>query len=485
VHANVCLLDWTDPNRCQSYLITGQWNDPGKFTNWQPDGKFWNTLEVVCTDTTSTGCIHMAPNNKLLQQCFTPSPESSPFSPHTATESARTIRFIGDSTVRSLFFASSKLANPKLPASAEEAGGEKHSDRSVEVDVGGGPGHELNFEFWWDPFLNSTRTKNYLSRSSDDPTGLLVMGTGLWYLRHPSSGGISAWTKAVDQTFEHLLDSQPVSSFAEPPPYVDPLGAKGSSLASRGIAQAIMFVPVPTANDAMLNPERAQVINHFDIDAMNSDLVARLSHTVSPVRPPVVVPSVFNELLVPELTTDGIHYADHLIKKQAEIMFGWRCNDVASTYNGACCRKYKAVRPVQALVLLFVCGWAPLSILLRSKAPCKFWQVSTQRKSLTLCVPLPLAFAARYSAVLAPSSVSLALATFGIAIAYMFIADRTTVFLKEQKAYNPWTFAILMLGWLVIGCLTTVKRDKDMGFLNREQTDEWKGWMQSKSGWPD
>lgn len=93
----------------------------------------------------------------------------------------------------------------------------------------------------------------------------------------------------------------------------------------------------------------------------------------------------------------------------------------------------------------------------------------------------PTAFAARYSAVLAPSSVSLALATFGVAIAYMFIADRTTVFLKEQKAYSPWTFAIMMIGWLVIGCLTTVKRDKDMGFLNREQTDEWKGWMQSKS----
>lgn len=74
----------------------------------------------------------------------------------------------------------------------------------------------------------------------------------------------------------------------------------------------------------------------------------------------------------------------------------------------------------------------------------------------------------------------MALASFGFAIAYMFIADRTTVFLKEQKAYNPWVFGILMVGWLVAGCLTTVKRDKDMGFLNREQTDEWKGWMQSE-----
>ncbi|KAJ9098943.1 hypothetical protein QFC19_006167 [Naganishia cerealis] len=391
---------------CQSYLINGQWNDPGKYTNWQPDG-----------------CMHLSPSNKLLQQCFTSPPDTtSSFSSHIATESARTIRFIGDSTVRHLYFQSARIANPKLPASAEDAGGEKHSDRNVQIDVGGGPGHELNFEFWWDPFLNTTRTKNYLSRSSDDPTGLLVMGTGLWYLRHPSSGGISAWTKAIDGTFENLIDSQPISSFAQPPPYVHASGVKESTMPSRGIAQAVMFVPVPTTNDAMLNPDRASTVNHVDVQAMNSDLVARLSHLASPQRPPVVVPSVFNELLVPELTADGIHYADHLIKKQAEIMFGWRCNDVASTFNGACCPKY--------------------------------------------------------SAFLAPPSASMAMTTFGFAIAYVFIADRTTVFLKEQKVFNPWVFGFLMLAFLVAGCATTVKRDKDMGFLNREQTDEWKGWMQ-------
>ncbi|KAJ9119947.1 hypothetical protein QFC24_005430 [Naganishia onofrii] len=396
----------------------------------------------------------------MLQQCFASPPDaSSPFNSHKATESARTIRFIGDSTVRHLYFSAAKLANPKLPSSAEEAGGDKHSDRSVKIDVGGGQGHELNFEFWWDPFLNTTRTENYLSRSSDDPTGLLVMGTGLWYLRHPSSGGIATWTKAIDETFSNLIDSQPVSSFADPPPYVRASGVKESttSIPSRGIAQAVMFVPVPTTNDALLNPDRALTVNHVDIQAMNSDLVARLSHLASPQRPPVVVPSVFNELLVPELTADGIHYADHLIKKQAEIMFGWRCNDVASTFNGACCRRYKPIRPVQALVLLFVCGWGPLSIFLRSKA-------ST--------------FAARYSSFLAPPSAAMAMTTFGFAIAYLFIADRTTVFLKEQKSFNPWVFAVLMIAFLVIGCATTVKRDKDMGFLNREQTDEWKGWMQ-------
>jgi hypothetical protein len=70
---------------------------------------------------------------------------------------------------------------------------------------------------------------------------------------------------------------------------------------------------------------------------------------------------------------------------------------------------------------------------------------------------------------------------FGTAILYLFLADRTSVFLKEQKQYNVWTFSILVLVALGIGLITTVRRDKDMGFLNREQTDEWKGWMQSGS----
>jgi hypothetical protein len=70
---------------------------------------------------------------------------------------------------------------------------------------------------------------------------------------------------------------------------------------------------------------------------------------------------------------------------------------------------------------------------------------------------------------------------FGTGILYLFLADRTSVFLKEQKQYNFWTFTLLVLAALAVGLATTVRRDKDMGFLNREQTDEWKGWMQSRS----
>ena len=72
------------------------------------------------------------------------------------------------------------------------------------------------------------------------------------------------------------------------------------------------------------------------------------------------------------------------------------------------------------------------------------------------------------------------LSIFGMAIFLMLIADRTPIWLKEQKQYNPWVFGGWIAFTLAIGLSTMRRADKDLGFLNREQTDEWKGWMQSK-----
>jgi hypothetical protein len=71
--------------------------------------------------------------------------------------------------------------------------------------------------------------------------------------------------------------------------------------------------------------------------------------------------------------------------------------------------------------------------------------------------------------------------TFSAAIALIFMADRTGFWLKEQKQFHPWTFTFLGLFFLAIGLATVKRKDKDLGFLNRQQTDEWKGWMQSLS----
>lgn len=54
----------------------------------------------------------------------------------------------------------------------------------------------------------------------------------------------------------------------------------------------------------------------------------------------------------------------------------------------------------------------------------------------------------------------------------MYFTDRTSLFLKIQKQFDFWQFTIAMSAALVLGVVTCKKPEKDLGFLNRDQTDE-------------
>ncbi|KAF9157201.1 hypothetical protein DFQ26_009033, partial [Actinomortierella ambigua] len=64
------------------------------------------------------------------------------------------------------------------------------------------------------------------------------------------------------------------------------------------------------------------------------------------------------------------------------------------------------------------------------------------------------------------------------AVVFMYFSDRTVLFGKANKMYSTSTFSFLMLATIFGGYITLKTSDKDQPFLNRDQTDEWKGWMQ-------
>jgi len=88
--------------------------------------------------------------------------------------------------------------------------------------------------------------------------------------------------------------------------------------------------------------------------------------------------------------------------------------------------------------------------------------------------------------------VSYALTVMALASGYCYYADRTQIFNKLHKRYSPAEFRAMCLGTLVLGILSirqsvqtvvvqgqrSTTKKIDQLFLSRDQTDEWKGWMQ-------
>ncbi|XP_072304517.1 N-acetylneuraminate (7)9-O-acetyltransferase-like [Eucyclogobius newberryi] len=70
-----------------------------------------------------------------------------------------------------------------------------------------------------------------------------------------------------------------------------------------------------------------------------------------------------------------------------------------------------------------------------------------------------------------------ALCRMGLIMVYFYLCDRADVFMKEQKHYSHSAFFIPLINVFVLG-LFCCESTKETRVLNREQTDEWKGWMQ-------
>ncbi|KAF9535382.1 O-acetyltransferase [Crepidotus variabilis] len=406
------LYGWADPTHCKALLNEGSWLD-SKYKNWQPNG-----------------CILHTYSEKDASACL----------------GHKEIVFIGDSITRKLFFEFAESLDSSLAKIPLEKT-KKHSDHVLHTR------YETGLKFAWDPFLNSTYTRWILgdalkeklmkSKNPQRPA-MVVMGSGLWYLRYANtSGGISAWEQTMDKVFTRLaLDPMP--------------------------ADEVVILPVEHLATSKLTPVRADTMHPSDIEAMNSELYHRINpltqsnafqtrfKTLSdPSR--VSLPLVFNKMVDPSLTDDGLHYYDSLLKVQARVLMNLRCNDVMpKTFplNKTCCNRYPTPAWMHSIALLLVLLSGPIVVYFASKSGFR---------------ALP--------AILLSQEV-LPAVIISVSIALIYLADRSNFWLKEQKQFDAWAFGILCFSSLIIGLLTVKRADKDLGFLNRDQTDEWKGWMQ-------
>lgn len=357
--------------------------------------------------------------------------------------------FIGDSTVREIFWATARALNKKTAAEASTKA-EKHAN----LDFKEG---STAIRFIWDPFLNSSEASQYMSRSRSNTPGseenktggLVVVGSGLWFAKEDQRS-VESFKDAIDALTDHL-----------------PLPELGSKSNQRPI-----FIPVQPPYYERLDNDHKPTMTPDKVNAMNTYLEeVALSHDVK------YLPNflrMVEGMPASAYEPKGLHVMPQIADRQAEVILNLRCNDRERhyTFDGTCCFEYSLDWAQLALigsgaVLLLVVTWIE-------------FQAWTSNSSQAL-----LDGVEKRQPMLWPILV------MWLCLTYCIVADRTHFFDKVQKLYNNQDFSIFV-GGIALAGFGTLQRsaspgkpnqeksaNADQPFLSRDQTDEWKGWMQA------
>ena len=396
---------------------------------------------------------------------------------------SKRVVYIGDSTARQIFWATAKKLDPVVAENALRIA-EKHRDLSF-TSAG------VGLEFIWDPFLNSTTLHDELlayhdvpkaandgTSNGNDSAALILVGAGLWHARHVEVNPLKAFKDAIDNIVPFMthVDSATAARTASEP-----------LLQRRGTSNLLLLAPVQVPLYESLSPSRAASIAPEKIEGMNEYL-----RGLSAYQGADVIWSYSRMTWQEKLAYEesGLHVVENVAGRKADLVLNLRCNAEAALFlgypfNRTCCSNYRRLGWVQWAVLVCGLGLSPLVVLLRSRGR----RDQCQARSSVLMVKLDY----RRTFPLPSSGHSRALLTFFLAVCYCFYADRTQIFNKYQKYYSQRDFIAFCLAVLALGVLSIRRsilparlestegvhqRVMDQPFLPRDQTEEWKGWMQ-------
>lgn len=280
----------------------------------------------------------------------------------TCLKSRRAL-YIGDSTTRQIFWATAKKldqgAAEKAARDAEKQAGHMFISRDV------------NLEFVWDPFLNSTKLRDELiafrntaeafdgeTSNGTDGAALLLVGAGLWHARHVEVNPLKAFKDAVDNIVPFMR-----SNLSE-------VGAGAQSLGrGHGTSDLLLLAPVQVPLYESLSPSRAASILPEKIKGMNKYL-----RQLSAFQGADVVWSYSRMTRREKLAYEesGLHVVENVASRKADVLLNLRCNAEASAsgvypFDRTCCSNYRRLGWVQWLALILGLVLLPLLALIASR----------------------------------------------------------------------------------------------------------------------
>lgn len=321
--------------------------------------------------------------------------------------------------------------------------------------------------------------------------------------------GHSLWPVERDLSYSQLVDSYKTN--------MTRLLTYLSNLKKHDSATKILW----SLQDPVIERNSSKSINitNNQIDECNS-ITERLIHTVA-IKDLNLLTShrQITKNSAKYMDPDGIHSSDYIIEYKAQIILNYICNPIYG-YDSTCCADVQKVTYVQVLFITF----ATLTIIAymvqlmrpyfrvdrNNRINTVKWQkvpqydntLMTQDEidssgvvnqlynnntcsmdgNVTLMSGTNQTSPER-SVTSSREQLFLCLAKLSMALVFMFLCDRTNFFMKENKYFNLANFILPIVYMFALGTFfTELQPDSTYStagtVLSKNQTDEWKGWMQ-------
>lgn len=380
----------------------------------------------------------------------------------------RHLVFIGDSTVRQLYWAALRRLDADIGKKSLQDFArldDRHINLAHEV-------HGVHVDFIWDPWLNSTALFGQLARFRHRPgntasevlaleekrqsAALIVLGTpGLWAAQNERVRHLHVFRDGINTVLHWLRGSISDNIFLSPYQTATDFGR---------LPNHVVLIPVTEPAWDKITPERQAMMTPQKIEKMNWNLQNSDAIDYSHIL------WSFNAMTHGRRDTflgDGIHVTDQIADSRLDVLLNLRCNIGIAQHSHqnelTCCVPYP--RPSKTQILLLGLAIMGLPWLALDKEQDEAHSAWFQRSCKALT----------------------ALSGILTAAALCFLADRTHLFGKQEKELNMWAFLLSLFVLLVLLLLSarrvvpatsTEKGTDNTDFLSRAQTDEWKGWMQ-------
>lgn len=211
----------------------------------------------------------------------------------------------------------------------------------------------------------------------------------------------------------------------------------------------VLWVLQGPVNEEKLNATNSMITNAI-IDEYNTATITALRSSCVELwsSSRLIAQGQMNEMI------EGIELSAEALNTDVQLLLNMYCNDQMNHDDGTCCATIEPYTYIQltAFFILFVC--LVIGTLLQFRP---IYINTVQFPNFQIIMT--------------------SMAKLAVIVAYFYLCDRTNFFMKENKYYSAVSF------WLPLGYIFTLglfftEESRFTKIMNRDQTEEWKGWMQ-------